>query len=97
MSRFLLTREAEIDLLEIESYITQHDGPRPARRVMEQLLDGIIKVAEMPGMGHRHADIPDPDVRVWIVHSWLILYDPQSRPVLIWRVIDGRRDIAGLS
>ena len=96
MSRFRLTFEAETDLLEIETYILQNDSVRAARRVLQELEEGMSKVADMPGIGHVHSEVHDKELRVWVVHSWLILYDPRPNPVVILRVLDGRRDVGQL-
>ena len=37
-----------------------------------------------------------PTVRVWTVHSYLVIYRPDARPLQVVRVLSGYRDIATL-
>ena len=37
-----------------------------------------------------------PTVRVWVVHSYLVIYRPDGRPLQVVRVLSGDRDIAVL-
>lgn len=45
----------------------------------------------MPGIGHIRADLTDEDVRVWVVHRYLIVYRATSEPLEIVRVVHGAR------
>jgi len=44
-------------------------------------------------MGHTRADLTERPMRFWPVHSWLVVYKPESHPLLILRVISGWRDV----
>ena len=41
-------------------------------------------------------DLADETLRVWTVHSYLMIYRPETRPLQIVRVLSGYRDIATL-
>ena len=90
---FELTAPAAQDLDQILDYILEDSGPRAALRVHQRLFEAFSQVAEHPGIGHHRDDIVDPSLRVWVVFSYLIVYDPASRPVHIIRVIHGARDL----
>lgn len=52
--------------------------------------------AERPGLGHARDDLADETLRVWTVHSYLVIYRPETRPLQVVRVLSGYRDIAAL-
>ena len=47
-------------------------------------------------MGHYREDLAAKPVRFWPVHSYLVIYRPEQRPVQIVRVLSGFRDIRTL-
>jgi hypothetical protein len=55
------------------------------------------QLAELPGPGHVRDDLVDETLRVWTVHSYLVTYRPETRPLQIVLVLSGYRDIATLS
>lgn len=93
MSRFRLSPEAAQDIEAILAYIVRDSVPA-ARRVRQALLAACRRLAEHPGMGHRREDLTDKPVRFFPVYSFLIIYDPASRPLAIVRVLRGTQDIA---
>jgi plasmid stabilization system protein ParE len=54
------------------------------------------RLADLPGLGHVRDDLIDETLRVWTVHSYLVIYRPETRPLQIVRVLSGYRDIATL-
>lgn len=95
MSRFVLTPAARADLTEIFDYISR-DNPNAARRVLDELRGAMLKLAEMPEMGHYRSDLADEPLRFWPVYSYLIIYRPEERPLQVVRVLHGARDIRKL-
>lgn len=97
MSRFVLTPLAAGDLDNIRRFIAAQSGPTRARRLLAELRDAMRKLAENPGIGHRREILTDdPELRFWSVHSFLIVYYPEPRPVRVVRVLHGARDVAHL-
>ncbi len=92
---FALTRTASSDLEEIWEFIA-NDNPDAADRLLDELEAAMVEAARRPGAGHRREDLTQAKVRFWRVRSYLIVYDPDSRPVTILRVLSGFRDIANL-
>jgi len=84
--------EAKADLDDIYETVKE-SGAVFARRIAIQLRDASRRLAEMPGMGHRREEITDPMLRIWPVHSWLIIYRPIEDGVEIVRIIHGARDV----
>ena len=95
MPRFVLSREATADLREVYDYIAA-DDPAAAGRVLEDLRIAMHRLAEHPGLGHLREDLADEALRVWTVHSYLVIYRPDARPLQVVRVLSGYRDIAAL-
>lgn len=92
MKRYLITPAANADINEIWQYIAQ-DNPRAADRVELQLHKTMQTLSQFPGMGHTRDDIDDPALRFHRVHSYLIVYRYQSKPIEVIRVISAHRDV----
>lgn len=95
MPGFVLSQEATGDLREVHDYIAA-DDPAAARRVLEDLRTAMHRLADHPGLGHLREDFADEALRVWTVHSYLVIYRPDARPLQVVRVLSGYRDIATL-
>ncbi|TVR24904.1 MAG: type II toxin-antitoxin system RelE/ParE family toxin [Nitriliruptor sp.] len=95
MPRFVLSEAAASDLRDIHEYIAA-DDPAAARRVLEDLRVAMHRLAEHPGLGHLREDLADEALRVWTVHSYLVIYRPDAQPLQVARVLSGYRDIAVL-
>ena len=95
MSRFVLTPQAELDLIEIWNYIAQ-DSLEQADRVSNDLEKTMLSLADNPDMGHFREDWADRRHRFWLVYSYIIMYRPETTPLQILRVISGYRNLAEL-
>jgi antitoxin ParD1/3/4/toxin ParE1/3/4 len=58
------------------------------------LFQGFFKLAEMPGAGHRRADLTDRPVLFYKIYSYLVIYTPETQPLQILGVLHGRRNVA---
>ena len=96
MIAWKLSEHAMVDLEEIWDHIALDAGPDTADRIAEEFSDAIARLAKHPGIGHRHAHLTDSRVRVWIVHSYLIIYWPEDVPLGIARVVHGHRDMSAI-
>lgn len=92
MKRFTLSPEAASDIRDIWSYIAV-DSVKAARKVRLRLFDACQRLAENPRIGHVREDLTDQPVLFWPVGSYLIIYDPESKPLSIVRVVRGTRDV----
>jgi antitoxin ParD1/3/4/toxin ParE1/3/4 len=95
MARYVLSDLADQELREIISYIRSR-SPQAARQVREELKAAMRKLAEFPGIGHLREDVTDEPIRFWCVHSYLIAYRPQTKPLEIVRIVHGARDLGRL-
>lgn len=92
MSRYALTRLAAGDLEQIWEFIAG-DHVEAADRVIDDIHDALEALADFPEMGHRRDDLADAALRIWPVHSYLIVYRPERRPIEVVRIISGFRDL----
>ena len=93
MTAYILSQEARNDLREIKSYIAA-DNLEAARRMIAEFRRAFRALARMPGMGHTRLDVTARPLRFWPVGSYLIIYQPRTRPLEIVAVLHGRRNVA---
>ena len=62
MRKLLVRPQARLDILEIWHFIAR-DSISNANRVTDRIESAIRGLAEMPGKGHRRADVKDPAYR----------------------------------
>ena len=92
----IISPEALADLEAIWAHIANDAGAQTAGTVVAEVLDAIEKLAEMPGMGHRRADVRDARYRFWSVKSYVIAYRADVQVLRVARVVHGRRDFRAL-
>jgi plasmid stabilization system protein ParE len=95
MSGYRLSRAALSDLDELWLYIAR-DNPNAAERVVDRILTTCEQLAEMPGIGHSREDLTSKAVRFFSVHSYLIVYWPDIKPLEIIAVLHGARDVPSI-
>lgn len=95
MADFFYSPEARHDLLQIWEFIAQ-DNLDAADRVEQAIEHAIQQLATNPQLGHLRRDLTTHPVRFWPVYSYLVVYDPNARPLEVVRVLSGYRDIAAL-
>ena len=95
MTNFILSPQARLDLIEIWTFIAEEDV-EAADGLLERIHEAILKIAEMPGIGHLREDLADEPLRFWPVHRYLIIYRSEIEPLEIVRILSSRRDIRAL-
>lgn len=93
--RFVFTEEAEGQLLEILDFLAD-ESESAAVRVRDAIYDAVSMLAENPGLGHTRQDLTDRPLKFWSIHSYLLVYDPDSRPLTVIAVLHGARDVEKL-
>lgn len=93
---YKLSAPAREDLWEIWRYLAKKASLTVADRVVTELHEAMGKLAENSGIGHLRTDLADEALRFWRVHSYLVVYRPDSSPLQVVRVLHGARDIKAL-
>jgi plasmid stabilization system protein ParE len=88
MSGYLFTETVRQDANDIWDYISQD--------IIAEFQRVASRLSVLPDMGHRREDLTGKDYRFWSVHSYLIIYNPDSTPLQIVRILSGFRDITPL-
>ncbi len=91
MRPYLITEPASEDLNQIWDYLAEVDVRR-ADRVLAGIEDAIRKIVKRPGMGHYRPDLTSKRLRFYLVSPYLIVYQPDTKPLQVRRVLHGARD-----
>jgi antitoxin ParD1/3/4/toxin ParE1/3/4 len=83
------------DLVDIWDYIAR-DSVDAADRVLHRISLALMKLAEMPGIGHTRTDVKDTRIRFWSVYSYLIVYRSEADNLMVLRIVHGSRDLRSL-
>jgi len=94
--RFVLSGPAAQDLDEILSYVLDESGPKRAQDVADHLHEAFRKLSDNPELGHKRDDLTSSSVLFYAVWSYLIIYQPQTSPVKVVRILHGARDVESL-
>ena len=61
--------------------------------MLAEIHRGLIQLGLEPGLGHVREDLTGRPLKFWPVYSYLVVYDPETKPIQIIRVLHGMRDI----
>ena len=93
---YRLSSEARHDLLSIWAFIAR-DDVRVADRTVERIPQAFQSPARFPRLGHRRLDPQcDEPVLFWAVGSYVVVYNPAPKPIVIVRILHGARDLNAL-
>lgn len=98
MSGYRLTPSAENDLFEIWCYIAR-DSTHAANRVEEAIHDACAFLVRAPRAGQQRPDLTRRALRFWTVSpfkKYLVIYDPDTRPLRVLRILHGARNVRTL-
>ena len=91
--RYVLAPEAALDLVQIWRYIKKESSAKIADRVEAGIRDQIVSLAKSRGIGHWRKDLTDEAVKFFPVYSYLIVYRPDTKPLHVVAILQGRRDV----
>ena len=94
MDSYQLTEDAILDIDAIWLYLLEKEGEETADRIATDLFKGFYKLADIPNRGHRRADLTSRKVLFYRVFSYLVIYDPASKPLQILGVLHGKRNVS---
>lgn len=95
MSSYQFTPQAARDLFDIWNFIAQ-DNPEAADRVETAVFRACDLLADSPLAGRVRKDVTLLALRFWVVHpysNYLVVYDPESKPLRVIRILHGARDL----
>jgi len=98
MSRYQFTPQAAKDLFDIWSFITK-DNTEAADRVEAAIFRSCDLLADSPLAGRTRKDLTSLPLRFWVVSpysNYLIVYDPESNPLRVIRILHGARDLPSI-
>ncbi len=98
MSSYQFTPQAVDDLFEIWSYIAG-DDPEAANRVEEAIHAACAFVADAPLAGRVREDLTALPLRFWLVQpyrSYWVVYNSETKPLQVIRIIHAARDLPPL-
>jgi antitoxin ParD1/3/4/toxin ParE1/3/4 len=90
--QYALSADAQSDLFEIWRHIAE-DSIDLANRIEEEFFSLFAKLARMPGLGHTRRDLTQRPVLFFPLYSFLVVYDPDAKPIRIMAILRGRRDV----
>jgi plasmid stabilization system protein ParE len=98
MSSYQFTPQAVEDLFEIWSYIAADDMDA-ANRVEEAILGSCSFLSDNPLAGRIRADLTALPLRFWVVQpyrNYWVVYDPETKPLRVIRILHGARNISSV-
>lgn len=81
MDPFQLSEDVILDIDAVWLYLLEKDSVAAADRIVEELFDAFHKLAAIPSMGHRRVDLTSRNVLFYRVYSYLVIYEPPSKPL----------------
>jgi toxin ParE1/3/4 len=94
MPRVLKTHEAELDLIEIATYI-EADNAAAADRLLDTFEQKFRLLSEFPGLGRSRDELAE-SLRSFSVGNYVIFYVPLVDGIDVIRVLHGARNIRRL-
>ena len=97
--KVLLTEDAAIDLEEIYTYISEHDLPKKAAKVLDQIAEKFVNLSEMPERGVYPKELIALGIRDYreiFFKPHRIIYRIVGKNVYVYLIVDGRRDMQTL-
>jgi plasmid stabilization system protein ParE len=91
-SLYDVSNQAQNDLFEIWRCIAE-DSVGLADRIDNEFHELFQPLAEMPRQGHTRNDLTKRPVLFFPLYSFLVIYQPESRPIRIRAVLRGSRNV----
>jgi toxin ParE1/3/4 len=93
MKGYELSPEALADLQKIWAYIAG-DNPAAADELEADSYRACELLAKNPRLGHKRSDLTDEPVLFWPVRNhYLVIYQRETKPLKVARILHGSRDI----
>lgn len=95
MAQCTRTGQAEEDLIALWLYIAE-DNPEAADRLLNRIDAACARIADAPMLGPARPDLA-PEMRIFVVGRYLILYRQTIDGIEVVRVVHGARNLDNLA
>ena len=92
MTLYNVSAEAQNDLFEIWLHIAQ-DSVDLANRIDGEFHALFASLGRMPGQGHTRKDLTSRPILFFPLYSYLVIYQPDVKPIRIMAVLRGKRHV----
>lgn len=95
----LIAEDAERDIADIHAYVAETDSAQKADRLVDKLEELCAKLAELPERGNVPPELRAIGITEYReVHykPYRVIYRVLERRVVVYCVLDGRRDMQSL-
>ena len=92
VSLYDVSAEAQSDLFEIWRCIAG-DSVELANRIESEFYELFASLGRLPRQGHTRKDLTRRPVLFFPLYSFLVVYQPDVKPIRIMAVLRGRRNI----
>ena len=95
----LLTEDADDDLNDLYTFISQHDSPAKAEYVLQQIERKFTSLSEHPERGAYPKELIALGIRDYreiFFKPYRIIYSVDGENVYVYLIVDGRRDMPTL-
>ncbi|MFG0285883.1 MAG: type II toxin-antitoxin system RelE/ParE family toxin [Phycisphaerales bacterium JB039] len=96
MAPWALSPVAFGELLAILEYIEGESGLAAADSVLDDFEKAFDLLASSPRAGRIRTEAAGDNIRWWLVHRYVVLYDSTTEPLRIIRILHGARDLDSL-
>ncbi len=90
---YVLTETAESELDDTLRFIAQRDGVERALHVLDRFETAFEPLSASPEIGNIRPELTGIDLRWWFVFKFAVIYDPNSKPITILRVLHTARHL----
>ena len=94
MLKVFRTAAAEVDLLDIWSYIAR-DSTRAADGLLDSIAAACNVLADNPAAGRLREELA-PNLRSIAVGKYIVFYRPAQNGIVVIRILHGARDLPAL-
>jgi len=94
-----VTKDAACDMEEIDRYISTHDTPSKADRVLDRIEAALKSLAESSNRGTYPKELLELGIREYrqiFFKPYRIIHRVLGRTVYVMLIVDGRRDLQTL-
>jgi toxin ParE1/3/4 len=95
----LMTEGAEQDLESLHDYVAEHDSVVSAGRVLDQLMAVAQSLSRFPERGSYPKELLALGIKEYrqtFFKPYRVIYRIEDRRVIVYLVVDGRRDMQSL-